>query len=237
MANGHLSINLIILAPAAALSGMLAIHAVRKRGKINTLALVLIALPFFWGREMWAMNEKMYNFQPGAVTVWNVRVVGIIGWIFAVLTSLALAEGIIQKNFPRHVNGVFATLSLSGVVTLAIADIMETAAQGMKLWTPAAEGMRAFPTVLHGAQWFSPAWVSTVMLFLLPYLITCSIFRALPGLAPAWRIPAQILLNAAMLLFFVFIFLIVIGPVSTALLPVLSILFSFLPVVSRLRYR
>ena len=237
MASVHLSVNLIVLAPAAALSAMLVIHAARKRGKINTLALVAIALPFFWGRELWAMNENMYVFQKGALTIWNVRVVGIIGWFFAVTTSLALAEGIIRKNFPRHVNGVFATLSLSGLVTMAIADIMETAAQGMGLWTPSAEGLRAFPAVFHGAQWFTPAWVSTVMLFLLPYLATSSIFRALPGLAPRWRIPGQILLNAALLLFLAFLTLVVIGPPATALLPVLCILFSFLPGVKKLRYR
>ena len=237
MSHSPISVNILVLLPAAALCLALVFHSVRKRGVLDTLVFVAAGLPFFWLRELWAMNENMYAFQKGAVTILHVRVVGIVGWFFTSYCSLALAEDIISRICPRRANTVFATTALAAFVTMAIADVMETAGQNMGFWTARQEGKVAFPLILHGAQWFTPAWISTVALFLMPYLLTCAIFKTAPGLAARRRVPLQLAANIVMLMALAVICVIVVGPLATFLLPFSSIILALIPLTSRLRYR
>jgi hypothetical protein len=257
MGNNTNTVNIMVLAPAFGLCILLVLNNARGLGAMNALLFVLVGLPFFWKRELWAQEEVMFDFQQGAIMFFHVRLVGIVGWFFTSYCSLAVAEDIIRKFFPRQENRVFITAALTVPVSLAIATIVETAAQNMGWWTANDEGMRAFPIFFHGAYWFAPAWASTVIFFLLPYLMSCSLFKAASKKAAAkkeavqiklklslifvffWmlikRVTTQFVLNYAVVIVFV-IFFIRIGALATFVIPLLSAVLACLPFSSRMKY-
>ena len=230
------TVTMFVLAPAGLLCALLVLHSIRRRGWMDTFVFMAIGLPFFWARELWANSENMYVFQSGGVTVFNVRLVGIVGWFFTSYNALAVVEDILAKYFSKHKNGVFITAALTAVVTIAIAGIVETAGQNMGWWTASEEGIRAFPIVIHGAHWFAPAWASTVIVFLLPYLAACAIFNLKPDVPAINRLPAQIAVNCLLLSICLLVFLFKIGNLSTAILPALALIFGLIPFSARLKY-
>lgn len=226
----------MVLAPAGLLCLLLVLHSARRRGVLNAAVFIVVGLPFFWLREIWAANEVMYNFQKGAVVILHVRAVGIVGWFFTSYCALAVVEDVLQKFFPRQANRVFITAGLTTFVSLAIATVVETAAQNMGWWTANAEGIRAFPLVFHGAQWFAPAWASTVIFFLLPYLMAAAFFKSATKMSAVKRVAAQSAVMFALLFVFIVVFMILLGSLSTVLLPAVALALGCIPFTARLRY-
>lgn len=220
------SADLLVLLPSSMLVVLMTAHSTLVRGRDDTVVLMATFWPFIWARE-WTLAAPMYEVT-SQVAVKGIPLLPMVGWFFTFYVALSLSERMLARYLPSRIGSIATTALLVMGVTAGVAHVVEAAGQEAGWWHVKET---AFALTRHGHTRFTPAWVYTITVYLVPFL---ALRRAFVGRS-SWLLPLRCALTLVACPLFWFATMPIYGA-GPALVPLVAAVAAAIPPLARLRY-
>ena len=184
LSGGGVSGSGLLIAPALAVLGLLAFHALRHRTRRTGLAFLAAAFAFGMLRGnfiAWFMTDAAarlgadddfglmpYVVREPLLRLGRATALECAGWVIALYLGLSLAEDVLRRR-PGMERRLFPLVALASVFTAALGYAVEAGANAMGWWTwTLPMQSRLLVEVPAAGLW---AWFSVGFDFLLPFLL------------------------------------------------------------------